>query len=119
MFIWPNRKMLQALAGWSMTRKGDASLEQQSALHSFERGCHDLSEVIEQMPEPVAVRDSLQPARPVHQKRVAVLPPEVASLQGVVGRDGSCNHRFSIHTQCCIGCGKSYRQVKGHKPELF
>jgi hypothetical protein len=119
-FKEPTRKSLTAMAGWALSKRENASDAQVLALDAFRNGCGGLAEVVEDLPGVGAItkRKLEAPAPVVHQE--AIIPDAVRMVIAPdVQVGGECSHKFHIMTQRCVYCGKTYREVKGHKPELF
>jgi hypothetical protein len=124
MSIPPSKQHLEALAGWSLVQRANASDRQHLALCSFGESCGELAEVVEELvsPLPPGTTAQVAPSRqlPPAGADVPEIPREVQELvfpQLLAASE--CQHKFDIRTQKCVYCGKTYFQVKARKPELM
>jgi hypothetical protein len=111
--IPPTKAHLQALAGWSLVARHQASDRQHLALCRFGDSCSELSEVVEDVPVPVPL------ARPAPVPVPVFEPPEVQLTLGHQSPAGVCQHKFDIRTQLCRFCGQTYLKAMQRKPELM
>jgi hypothetical protein len=121
--IPPDRNHLEALAGWSLTARFNASDRQHLALCKFGESCGELSAVIDDLPaaKQVAATDCETNHHPPARKVAATsyIPEEVRNHLQLPDEKGACTHRFDIKTQTCLYCGLTYLKAHGRKPELF
>lgn len=134
-FHEPTPESLRALAGWAISRRTEASAEQQLALSKFQLGCMDLAECC---PHPVSVETSgfvrktpvpvsvtATPSTSLVWPEVFLEPKEKQPVSIVLTQYGmvkDCNgveHTFDIRTQKCKSCGRTYVECHGRKPELM
>lgn len=119
--IPPSKDNLKAMAGWAITARDNCSDKQKLALYSFQDGCGELAEVIDDIkplktakPQPVPL-----PQHP-HVQHVSRVPDEVAVMEHHrLDQFGQCIHKFDIATQRCRYCGRTYLDVMKRKPELM
>ena len=136
----PTPGLLKAYAGWALSRRHLASAGQALALHRFGDGCQELAEdfpadsqqaakdehiaTVSGVPSPAGVRF------PIRDSALYSPPNRVLSgLHGVaatldrLAEPHECleekDHQFSIYTQRCVWCSRTYRDVKGRAPEFF
>lgn len=119
-FAEPTRASLSALAGWALTKRNDTGSPAQHALRKFGDGCDLMVEVIDD------IRSPTKPARggpslpaPRRESDERIVPLAVIEATGQRDCRNGGNHNFSIETQICKGCGRTYLEVMGVEPELF
>lgn len=137
----PTPGVLRAYAGWALSKRHMASDGQAVALHKFRDGCEELAEdfpadslpfktleehskSVSGEPSPAGlrfpVRDSASYSAP---NRVRVGLHGIAATIDRLAEPHECvketDHHFSIQTQRCIWCNRTYRDVKSRAPEFF
>ncbi len=123
-FQEPNQEILMAYSGWAISKKSDASHEQQIALSKFQDGCECLAQCCPKSTVPTEVHAPqevvVKVQEPEHVSVSYVIPKEVLALtDSNMQQSGQCSHRFHIQTQRCVYCGQTYLQAKGRRPELM
>ena len=98
MSVPPDKRHLQALAGWAISAKMLASDEQALALGHFGDACGRLSQVIDCLP--VYQKEEPSEATPAvfhySTSDFSPMPIEVQQHLGVAQADGTCNHKFGL-----------------------
>ena len=122
----PTPSLLKAYAGWAISVNDGVSPAQSLALDRFRQGCAELAEdfplhkicVPSGAPTRTAVRSS-----PSGSAFIPVTRENIHALVNRIESGHTCqtaaDHKFSIHTQRCLWCNRTYRDVKGRKPEFF
>ena len=129
-FHEPTPESLKALAGWSLSKRENASNAQVLALHKFSDGCAELADNFPEAKPLVQVVSKVTKSPPIYASQYVpqvvqshgqgVIPPDVlAIIDSNLVQNGECQHRFHIQTQRCVGCGKTYFEAKGVKPQLM
>lgn len=108
-----DRKSLEALAGWAITRSDG---------EPYRKLLDALSEIIPSLPEVPELE-----IKHIPSEEMPI--PEVTTdyhgiLQGYtpikpISPDGGCRHKYDIKTQRCVHCHMTYLQIRSRKPELF
>lgn len=127
----PTDDSLKAMAGWAISCKRDAAPHQEVALGKFQDGCEAL---VGNLPRPPASHPSpqMEQSPPPRERNPLERIPEFrcqGSVPAPAGIDpefwvevhrpsltsDSCPHQFSITTQKCISCGRTYREIKAQR----
>lgn len=123
-FQEPTPEVLISYSGWAISKKSNASHEQQLALSKFQDGCESLAQccpastVTKEVHVDTAAIQNVK--EPDHISVSYVIPKEVlAATNKNMQQSGECSHRFHIQTQRCVYCGQTYLQAKGRLPELM
>lgn len=113
--------LLRAIAGWAITRRGDAG-PCDAAMRALTDGCEQavpfadaIAATAEKSPpvsKPVDKDVPPQPLRPKPKKTVPAAEKDMTCQAGYA-------HRFHIRTQRCIFCDRTYRDVMNREPEFL
>jgi hypothetical protein len=125
MSVPPTKQHLEALAGWSLLARQNASDHQSMALCRFGEASGELAGVVDELVPSISgsptQHSTASPRQPLTEPQHAPwVPEEVRELvMPHLNEGGECPHKFSIDTQKCVYCGLTFRAVKGRKPELM
>lgn len=106
-FYEPTQDDLKALCGWAVAN-GHAQVRD-----AIEPIIHTAIE----KPVVFTTKTEREPAMVAQRSAPTHIPLEV--IVAMQSQKGECQHHFSIKTQRCAFCGKSYKEARGKKSELM
>jgi hypothetical protein len=115
------KSTLRTVAGYALTRPESEFARLRDACAAAEPLVADDKCEIPVAPALPVLRASPKGADiPVSSGYTAGVKPDWAiAAEGHVSCQSGGQHRFDIRTRLCEGCGRTFRQIRGHEPEFM
>lgn len=116
------KSMLRTVAGYSLTRPESEFARLRDACAEAEPLVRDENCDIPVAPALPVLRTAQKgadiPVTAGYTER-DVKPDWAIAVEGHVSCQSGGQHRFDIRTRLCEFCGRTFRQIRGHEPELM